>query len=399
MNINKYKYNLVFFALLSLHTSMLFFMANDFSISHKELQIFHGNIGISGFLANIFPNLFSNNIIFLKLPFIIFYILSTIIFYLLTDNYFKYQSDRVLASEIFMLLPGVNSAALLINESIVVIFCTLLYLYLYKLTEKENYFLLVVFLFLDNSFAIFYLALFFYSLKKRDNLLLFVSLVLFTLSMSFYGFDMGGRPRGYFVDTFGIYASVFSPLLFLYFFYAIYRFGVKFERDMYWYLAMTALAFSLIFSLRQKIYIEDFAPFIVVAIPVMVKLFLHSIRVRLAEHRGNYLFLSYIVIFVLLFNFVIFVFNKALYLVIDNPNKHFAYDYHIAKELGIKLKDLNVTGINTNDTELQDRLKFYGIIKNDKYKLFEVGLQDKDYDIMIEYFEKPVAKYRLDVCN
>ena len=387
------RYNLTFIALLIFHISVLLFMANDFSIAYKELEIFQSHTGVIGFLSHLFPNFFSLNIIWMKLPFIIFYALSALILYLLTDDYFKYQKDRVLSVAIFMILPGVNSAALLLNQSIIVIFSTLLYLYLYKRTGKENYFLLFIFLFIDNSFAILYLALFFYSMKKRDDVLLFVSLILFGLSMSFYGFEIGGRPRGYFADTFGIYASIFSPLLFMYFFYAIYRFGIKFERDMYWYLATTALVLSFVFSLRQKVYIEDFAPFVVVAIPVMVKLILHSIRVRLKEHRGNYLFLGYLLLFSLGINFVIFVCNKSLYLVLENPKKHFAYDYHIAKELAFKLKSLGIENIAVEDDELRARLGFYGIKSGRKYRLTETKLRDKKYDIAIEYFGKVVSKY------
>jgi len=387
------RYNLTFIALLIFHISVLLFMANDFSIAYKELEIFQSHIGLIRFLSHLFPNFFSLNIVWMKLPFILFYALSAIVLYLLTDDYFKYQKDRVLSVAIFMILPGVNSAALLLNQSIIVIFFTLLYLYLYKRTGKENYFLLFIFLFLDNSFAILYLALFFYSMKKRDDVLLFVSLILFGLSMSFYGFEVGGRPRGYFIDTFGIYASIFSPLLFMYFFYAIYRFGVKFERDMYWYLAMTALVLSFVFSLRQKVYIEDFAPFVVVAIPIMVKLILHSIRVRLKEHRGNYLFLGYLLLFSLGVNFVIFICNKSLYLVLENPKKHFAYDYHIAKELAFKLQSLGIVNIAVDDDELRARLGFYGIKSDGKYKLIETKLRDKKYDISIEYFGKVVSKY------
>lgn len=387
------KYNLTFALMFVFHLVTLLFMANDFSVSFKEVEIFNHQTGLSGVVSNIFPYFFGKNIIFLKLPFIVFYLLSSILIYLLTKDYFRYQKDRVMAAGIFMILPGVNSAALLINESIIVIFCTLLYLYIYKTRGTHNYFLLFVFLFIDNSFAIFYLALFFYSLKTKDNVLLFVSLLFFAISMSLYGFDIGGRPRGYFADTIGIYASIFSPLLFLYFFYAIYRFGIKYERDIFWYLAITALLFSLIVSLRQKVYIEDFAPFVVVAIPVMLKLFLHSVRVRLSEHKGNYLLLGYLIAFVLILNFIVFVFNKSLYLVMENPKKHFAYDYYVAKELADKLKELNIVSLETTNSELQTRLQFYGISKNSNCKLIESDLKSITAEISIDYFGKTVAKY------
>ena len=211
--------------------------------------------------------------------------------------------------------------------------------------------------------------------------------------MSLYGFEIGGRPRSYFIDTFGIYASIFSPLLFLYFFYAIYRFGIKYERDMYWYLASTSLVLSFVFSLRQQIYIEDFAPFVIIAIPVMVKLIMHSIRVRLKEHQGKYLFLGYVLLFSLVINFIIFVFNKSIYLILENPKKHFAYDYHIAKELAFELKLMGIQNIQVDDDRLQTRLQFYGINSDGNYKLLKTNFKDKKYDIKIEYFGTTVAKY------
>lgn len=389
------KYNFLFVVLLIFHTSTLVYMANDFSIAYKEIVIFQNKIGINGFLTHIFGNKFCSSTIAIKLPFIILYSFSTVIFYLLTEDYFKYQKDRLLAVAIFMILPGINSAALLVNESIVVIFFTLLYLLLYKKTGKENYFLLVLYLFIDNSFAILYLALFFSSLQKKNDLLLFSTLILFGLSMNLYGFEIVGKPKNYFIDTFGIYASIFSPFLFVYFFYAIYRFGIKYKKDMFWYLSSTALVLSFVLSLRQKIDIEDFAPFVVVAIPVMVKMIIHSIRVRLREHQRNYLILGCFLLFSLALNFGVFVFNKVLYIVLDNPRKHFAYDYHIAKELAEELKNKGITQLVVSDHMLQERLHFYGISNNGKYSLLPIDLKEEKYDIEISYFGKIIAKYRL----
>ena len=387
------KYSATFVGLLSFHILVLLYMVGDLSIAAKEIVLIESSLTLSGMIGRIIIDLFGYSIVALKLPFIILYLLSAIVLYLLTDGYFRYHKDRILSVALFMILPGVNSAALLLNESIIVIFCTLVYLYLYKKTAKENYYLLVAFLFIDNSFAILYLALFFYSLKKRDAVLLLVSLISFGISMSVYGFEIGGRPRGYFVDTLGIYASIFSPLLFLYFFYAIYRYGVKFERDIFWYLSMTALVLSFIFSLRQKVYIEDFAPFVVVAIPVMVRLYHHSVRVRIREHQTNYRILGLVLLIGLVLNFVVFVANKSLYLVLENPKKHFAYDYHIAKDLASELKREGIFAITAESKSLQKRLAFYGIKSGGDRKIIEGDPTDINYDIAIEYFEKPVAVF------
>ena len=42
--------------------------------------------------------------------------------YKITENYFKYQKDRYISIIVFMILPGVLSASLLVNSAIVIIF-------------------------------------------------------------------------------------------------------------------------------------------------------------------------------------------------------------------------------------------------------------------------------------
>ncbi|MEA3384133.1 MAG: glycosyltransferase family 39 protein [Campylobacterota bacterium] len=393
MILNRYNYS--FIALILFHFCVLLFTMDGFSISYKESLIYFQGDSILHIITNFSTSLFGQTDFALRFPFILFYIGSSILLYLLTDDYFKSQWDRVFCLSIFMILPGLNSAALLVNESIIVVFGTLLYLYLYKIREKEHYYLLILFLFVDNSFAILFLALFFYSLKKRDNTLLLVSLVLFGTSMSIYGFEVGGRPRGYLIDTFGVYATIFSPLLFLYFFFSLYRIGLKWEKDMYWYVAITALALSLVFSLRQKIAIEDFAPFVVIAIPIMVKLFMHSIRVRLKEFRKVHYTVASITLLVLIINFFIFIFNQYLYLFLENNKKHFAYDYHIVKDLSYKLKDLNISNVHTKDKELALRLQFYKIYEGEDYLLTSENLNSFDKEIKINYHKKDIETFRI----
>jgi len=366
-------YRYVFVSLLIFHFSILLFLANDFSISYKEANIYFNDTSfLLSAITHLSTKLFGQNDIALRLPFILFYIVSSILLYLLTENYFKQKIDQIISIAVFMMLPGVNSAALLVNESIIVIFFTLLYLYIYKIRKRECYLLLFAFVFIDNSFAVLFLALFFKALAKKDNILIVITLVLFGVSMGMYGFVIGGKPKGYFIDTFGVYGSIFSPLLFLYFFYAIYRYGIKEkEKGMYWYISVTALILSFVFSLRQKIAIEDFAPFVVIGIPIMIRTLMHSIRVRLKEFRKGYYTLSIAIFTVLIINFLVFFTNKYLYLFIQNPKKHFAYNYHIAKELAQKLKSKGIRQISTYDEKLQLRLKFYGIDTSDQYILYD----------------------------
>ena len=215
---NKYKYYF-YLSLLFLTFVLLFKAGTSLSISYKEaLNVFVNNSVLS-LITNTSIYIFGQNDLVLRLPFILFYIFSVILMYKITENYFKYEKDRYISMAIFMVLPGVLSASLLVYSAIVVTFFTLLYLYYYKKYNQHSYFLLLLFLFIDNSFAILYLALFFYSLKNKDKKLLYVSLILFTLSMYIFGFSTEGKPRGFLVDTFAIYATVFSPFLFIYFIY------------------------------------------------------------------------------------------------------------------------------------------------------------------------------------
>jgi len=371
---------------------LLLFVADSFSISYKEAIIYFDDTSLLSFLTHISTQIFGQNDMALRLPFILFYIGSIVILYLLTDDYFKKQSDRFASILIFMVLPGINSAALILNEAILVIFFTLLYLYLFKVTKKEHYWLLFICLFIDNSFALMFLALFFYSLQKKDNTLLVVSLILFGASMQMYGFDSGGRPRGYFLDTFGAYASIFSPIIFLFFFYAMYRTTIKGEKDLYWYISFTAFAFSFLFSLRQRIYIEDFAPFVIIAVPLMVKLFMHSYRVRLPQFRKYYYVFASFVLITLVVNYLVFIVSKPLYLVIKDTNKHFAHKYHIAKELAQKLKNENINDVLCEDNKLQKRLKFYGIKKGNHFYI-TTYIDDSYKKLTINYYGKNIQDY------
>jgi len=389
----------LFFSLLLFHFILLLFIVDDFSLSYKEVEVIFSNSSFIGVVSNFFIDVFGQNDFAVRFPFILFYLGSAIVLYLLTDDYFRHKIDRLITIAIFMILPGVNTAALLVNESIVVIFFTLLYLYLYKLYEKEHYILLTLFLFIDNSFAILYLALFFYSLKKKDNILLVVSLILFGLSMSIYGFDIGGHPRGYFVDTFGILASIFSPLLFIYFLYSIYRVGLKWEKDMYWYISTTALSLVLLFSLRQKVEVSDFAPFIVIAIPIMVRLFMHSYRVRLKEYRKKHFTFAAFTLFILILNFLVLIFSKSLYPFFENPEKHFTYKHHIVKELAEQLKKQNIDALFVDDIALQKRLEFYGIHNGNDIRLVIKNIHDKEYDIEVKYSNVVVARFDIIELN
>jgi len=391
MILKQKQYDYFFYAFLSILVVVLLFVSNTLSISYKEALNVFINTSVLTFFTNISLYIFGQNDVALRLPFILFYIASVLLMYKMTENYFRYEKDRLISISIFMLLPGVVSASLLVNSAIIVIFFTLFYLYLYEKRGEHSYILLALFLFIDNSFAILFLALFFYSLKDRNSKLMIVSLVLFTLSMYIYGFDTNGKPRGYFLDTFAIYSTVFSPFLFIYFVYSIYRVGIKEEKNLTWYISTTALLLSLLFSFRQRIYIEDFAPYVVISLPFMLKSFFHSYRVRLDEFRKNHKIAAILVLSMLLINVTLTIINKPLYLILPNAKKHFVYKYHFAKELASELKNRNINHIYSDNEKLLLRLRFYGIKEGDKYFITLNKYSDYNEKITVNYYGKDLV--------
>ncbi len=382
------KYNYYFYTILSILSVILISFSNTLSISYKESLNYFVNNSVLSYIIRCSTFIFGENDIALRLPFIIFYVLSVWLVYKMSENYYKNEKDRLLSIVIFMILPGVLSSSLLVNSSVIVLFFTLLYIYLYKKNQKHPYILLFLCLFIDNSFAILFLALFFYSLKTKDKTLTYVSVLFCVVSIYIYGFSTGGKPKSYFLDTFAIYASVFSPFLFFYFLYTIYRIGFKGEKTLIWYISITALFFSLLMSFRQKIYIEDFAPFVVISSAYMLKNFYHSYRIRLKRFRFMHTVMFFIVMLMLVFNAMLTFFNKPIYLLLDRPSKHFVYNYHFIKEISQELKKRNINFISSDNEELLLRLRYYGLEKGNKYFLSNKKLDDYDDKIIIKYYDK-----------
>ena len=314
----------------------------------------------------------------------IFHLLNLFLIYKISKFFLKKLTDRLLTILIYSLIPGVISFALIINPSTIVISFTLLFIYFY-LNKKRilSYFILILSLFIDNSFEILFLSLIFYSLITKEKKLIYLSIVLLILSLYFFGFESSGKPKGYFLDTLGVYAIIFSPPLFLYFFYVLYRDLALKKLNILWAISFFSLLLSLLLSLRQKIALEDFAPFVVISIPLLLNRYFSSLRVRLVEFRRWYKIIGITIMVGLIINLLIISFNSYLYLILSNPKNHFAYKFHFVKDLSIELKKLNINSIKCDDKKLQLRLKFYNIYVSNSYLLSENQRDNYLYKVTI----------------
>ena len=388
------------FLVIAVNWLFLFYGIDSLSISYEEAYtFFFGDDFVHKIVQNS-AKLFGQSDFALRLPFVLFHTASLVLLYKISKVYLKRKGDRVFSVVVFSLLPGVNSSALLVNSSAIVIFFTLLFVYLYLYADKRfSYLLLIAYVLIDNSFSMLYLSLVFYAVYKKDNFLLLLSLGLFAVSMYIFGFDTAGKPKGYFLDTFGVYGAIFSPLVFLYFFYSLYRILIKEEKNILWFISFVSLAISLLLSFRQKILIEDFAPFVVISTPLMVRVFFSSFRVRLPELRHWHRLFFSIIFFTLVLNFLFIYFNKPLYLLIKNPQKHFAYKYHFAKELADKLKSMGISNIYCSDEKMALRLKFYGILSGGSYSLSLYPKGSLYKKVTISYIKIPLETYYVSKIN
>ncbi|WP_296824634.1 hypothetical protein [Sulfurovum sp.] len=352
-----------------LYVIAVFYLAATTPISPHEAKILYTSQDLVGTFMRrgqeIIPGFLG-----LRIFYIFFGFLSIGLFYELSRRYFSKHEDAYLATFIFMLLPGILTATTLANVAIIVLPLVLLFVLLY---EKGHFFLLpfimLALFFIHEASIIFFIALLLYGMIHKDKKLSILSsafLIAFVYLAK--GIEIGGRPSGHFVEIFGLYATVFSPLLFLYFFYAMYRILLREKKTLLWYIAFTAFAVSLLLSIRQRVYITDFAPYVMIAIVLMLDVFNNSVRVRLPQFQKRYKRGFYVVMAFLVLSVFLIVFHKMFFYVIKDPKKHFANRIYRPYNLAKELKSKGVTCYNESYGRERYQLQYYGILPCDQIR-------------------------------
>ena len=375
----------------------LLYAANSLSISYNEAEIFFQKHSLLSYILKLSAHFFGQNDLAVRGVMIFFHIASVVLMYKVSKFYIKLEFDRIIAVLLFVLLPGTLASALIINNAGICITLALLCIYLFHIKKKILFslFFCLAF-FIDGDFLIFYAGFFIFALYKRKPPLAWLSAILFLLTLYFFGFETNGRPSGHFIDTFGIFAAVFSPFVFIFFVYTIYRIWVKEKKDLLWFIAICSFCFCMIVSVRQRLELEQFLPFCVIATPLMVRVFFNSYRVRLPKFRKGHKICTSLVMLFLIFNWSAIIFNQIFYLFLSDPTKHLTYKFDVAKELADKLKEAGVQDITTDDTRLALRLKFYGIkTKSYSKNLLASADLDEKSKFSIEKMGKVVANFNI----
>jgi len=363
---------------------ILLYQSLQLSISYNEIEILAQKGFLSFFIESSLA-IFGHNDIALRVPMILLHMGSIYLLYQLSKEYILKRKDRVWLILIYALLPGVISSALVINSAGVVLFFLFFFLYVYKkLPEIYSYILLVSLLFIDTSFIYLYLSLMIYAIFEKKKLFFIFNSCLFFLAYYLYGLEIQPTPSGYFLDTIGVYLAIFSPPIFIYVIYALYRRFLQNEQDIIWYIASTLFLYTFFMSIRQKIALEHIGPYLIISLPIVASTFLASYRIRLPIFRKKYKYLFFFSLFFLVFNSLLLLFNKELYSFLDKPNKHFAYNMHIAKELAYKLKKKGINCLQT-DEQLSKRLEFYGISQCKENSLRVIKDKNVLADVTVSY--------------
>ncbi len=352
-----------FFLAFLFYAIAVFYLTITTPITAHEAKILYTSDDIVGTLVKWGDSL-DIGVIGLRVFSLFFGFLSIGLFYELSRRHFKQDRDIYLSTLIFMFLPGILTAATMANVAIIVLPIVLLFVLLY---EKGHYFLLpplmLALFFIHDASIIFFVAILLYAVMHREKKLAIFSLV-FLLAFVYLakGIKIGGQPSGHFVEVFGLYATVFSPLLFIYFFYAMYRILLKEKKSLIWYISFTALAFSLLLSIRQRVHITDFAPYVMIAVVLMLKVFNNTIGVRLPEFQKRYKRGFIVVISFLAFTVFLIVGHKLLYLVLEDPRKHFVHRIYKPYLLAEELKSEGIECYDGAHGRERYQLRYYDIL-------------------------------------
>jgi len=345
--------------LFTYNISILYLIYTTPITPHEAYTLYHSD-NLVAFLIKLFSD--DIHIWKLRVAFYLFGTLNIYLYYQLSKEYFFKQNDIYFSTFIFALLPGIITSMALANISVVVISLVLIFILANK---KDLLFLeilsMILILLIHKASIIFFISIFIYSIFEKKSFLIIISFIFLTLSILMGGLPIGGKPTGHFIEIFGLYSAVFSPLVFIFFFYSMYRILIRESKDILWYLSFSSLVFSLILSIRQKIEITDFAPYVLISIVLMLHIYLNSLRVRICEHQKNYK-LGFIILFAtLLISSATIIFHKNLFYILDDNKKHFAYNVYQPYWLSNQLKEKNILCYDTNSTKQESQFLFYGI--------------------------------------
>lgn len=351
-----------FYSFILFYLSALYYLAITLPIGPSEATQYYTDQEILGTLMHLADGWFGNTLAF-RLPFLLFGVLNLPFFFYMSRFYLKERALSYLATTIFALLPGIITSAVIANIAVVVITLVLGFIIAYhKKWLAVQYILMAVLLFVHDASVIFFIAVAIYSAFKRDMKLFYVTITLAAVALFYFnGLDLGVKPKGRFLELFGLYVALFSPFVFFYFFYALYRIWIREKKDLLWYIAFVSFVLSILLSVRQQVIMTDFAPYVIVAVVLMVLVYHRTLNIRLPIFQGRYQLGYKVVMGSLVTSAMVVIFHQVFFYWIPDKSKHFAYPFYHPYWVTLELAEIGQNCYTAKSQKVQYQLKYYGI--------------------------------------
>ncbi len=326
-------------------------------------RFFQQEFSISSFLMHMGQNTLPGELGF-RSPFLMLSMLNAYIFYLISKHLFDREVDRFLSLVVYLLLPGVVASTVLSSDALIISFVVLLFILLYLKQHILLSILVVSLLIIIHWSASFlYLSLAIYALLKRDKYLFFGCIILLGIYL-FAGISIPDESsKSYFFELLGIYATVMSPLVFIYLFYSLYRSLLRGERDIVWAVSFISLMLSLLFSLGEKVRIVDFSPYLMIGVLVAVRTYQSSLRVRLRQFQKGYRISFAFVLFALVLNTLMLLFHQPIYRFAGKENYKIVKPVYEPYDLVKKFYQKGLKCTENIDRKSYNQMRYYGIKK------------------------------------
>jgi len=340
----------------------LFSLATTVPIGPNEATLYYTDTAILYSLTHVTDGWFQNPLDF-RLPFVLLGLANISLFFIMSKLYFSEIKESYLSTVIFALLPGIITSAILVNIAVLVITFVLSFIIFY---EKRMYLYqgmtMLALLLVHDASVIFFIALAIFSAFRRNQALFSMSILLSAISLLYFnGLDIGGTPRGEFLELFGLYMALFSPLVFIYFFYALYRIWLREKKDILWHIAFTSFSLSILLSLRQQVKMTDFAPYVIVGVVLMLVIYHRTLHVRLPQFQLWYKRGFNIVFFSLVISSLMILFHKQFFYLLEDKTKHFAYPFYEPCWQAMELREIGQDCYTTKDEKVQYQFRYHGI--------------------------------------
>jgi len=349
---------------LLLYLSTLLVVAATTPISPSEAYLFFQENTTPTVLLMHWGDFLLQNELGLRLFFLLLGSFNIYLFYAVTAYFFRKKEDRLLALYFYVLLPGVIISTVLANDAVVIAFLVLLFVYFY-LRRQVAFSLLPLFLlgFVHWSALYFYMVLMLYGLFQKERWV-FLGAAIATVLYLLAGIDMPEPVSGnYFFEMLGIDATIFSPLLFVYLFYALYRVLLRGERSLLWYISFGALVISLILSLQERIKITDFSAYLMLGMMVAVQTYLGSLKVRLKRFRRGYHLFFVVIASSLIISSLMMLFHQPIYRLLGKKYYPLVASVYEPYDRAVKLKSDGEKCVKESKQKVLYQMRYYGLNK------------------------------------